>query len=285
MAKARKAGREPRVKDDSVKPSDVLKLPAEAKLRSLLKNFKGAKGDRDECTGRMGNMVSQAVEKDHLDKFAFSQARAFERLSNRKLAVSLPHFLHYLEVFGVNARAAEQEEMFARPEIGERDDGPKRRRHRRLTQHSLPGGSLGLTWAGLAPADRASFAWRLLSLDHLVGNCEQRRGYVEERPELRGKAIHEVLVGEDPCPVLPPVGSRTYGSVRGAHNAVAPGVIDTDMSNLVKTDEGKSFVLGMQALKRIGQPDDVGSVVAFLASQDARWITGDIIRVDGGSKL
>src|SRR2546422_563503 len=35
------------------------------------------------------------------------------------------------------------------------------RSHRRLTQHSLPGGLLGLTWAGLAPADRASFAWRL----------------------------------------------------------------------------------------------------------------------------
>ena len=38
------------------------------------------------------------------------------------------------------------------------------------------------------------------------------------------------------------------------------------MSNFVKTDEGQDFVLGMQALKRIGQPDDVGSVVAFLAS-------------------
>jgi 3-oxoacyl-[acyl-carrier protein] reductase len=68
-------------------------------------------------------------------------------------------------------------------------------------------------------------------------------------------------------------------------NAVAPGVIDTDMSNLVKTDEGKSFVLGMQALKRIGQPDDVATVFAFLASEDARWITGDTIHVDGGSKL
>ncbi len=68
-------------------------------------------------------------------------------------------------------------------------------------------------------------------------------------------------------------------------NAVAPGVIDTDMSNLVKTDEGKTSVLGMQALKRIGQPDDVGSVVAFLASHEAGWITGDTIRVDGGSKL
>jgi 3-oxoacyl-[acyl-carrier protein] reductase len=68
-------------------------------------------------------------------------------------------------------------------------------------------------------------------------------------------------------------------------NAIAPGVIDTDMSNFAKTDEGKTFVLGMQALKRIGQPSDVGPVVAFLASDDARWITGDTIRVDGGSKL
>jgi NAD(P)-dependent dehydrogenase (short-subunit alcohol dehydrogenase family) len=38
-------------------------------------------------------------------------------------------------------------------------------------------------------------------------------------------------------------------------------------------------------VKRIAQPDDIGSVVAFLASDDARWITGDTIRVDGGSKL
>jgi 3-oxoacyl-[acyl-carrier protein] reductase len=68
-------------------------------------------------------------------------------------------------------------------------------------------------------------------------------------------------------------------------NAVAPGVIDTDMSSFTKTEEGRKTVQGMQALKRIGQPTDVASVVAFLASDEARWITGDIIRVDGGSKL
>jgi NAD(P)-dependent dehydrogenase (short-subunit alcohol dehydrogenase family) len=68
-------------------------------------------------------------------------------------------------------------------------------------------------------------------------------------------------------------------------NAVAPGVIDTDMSNFTKSDEGRAAVMGMQALKRIGQPDDVASVVAFLASDDARWITGETIAVDGGSKL
>jgi hypothetical protein len=49
----------------------------------------------------------------------------------------------------------------------------------RLVQHSLPDGLLGLTWAGLAPADRASFAWRLRSFNDLVGAREQRCGYVE----------------------------------------------------------------------------------------------------------
>jgi|ERR1700733_4543311 len=44
-------------------------------------------------------------------------------------------------------------------------------------------------------------------------------------------------------------------------------------------------VLGMQALKRIGKPEDVADVVAFLASDGARWITGASIPVDGGSKL
>jgi len=68
-------------------------------------------------------------------------------------------------------------------------------------------------------------------------------------------------------------------------NAVAPGVIDTDMSNFTKTEEGRSAVMAMQTLKRIGQPDDVASVIAFLASDEARWITGDTIAVDGGSKL
>jgi len=68
-------------------------------------------------------------------------------------------------------------------------------------------------------------------------------------------------------------------------NAVAPGVIDTDMSNFTKTEAGREVALGMQALKRLGKPEDVADVVAFLASDAARWITGASIPVDGGSKL
>ena len=68
-------------------------------------------------------------------------------------------------------------------------------------------------------------------------------------------------------------------------NAVAPGIIDTDMSNFTKTEAGREVALGMQALKRIGKPEDIADVVAFLASDAARWITGASIPVDGGSKL
>jgi len=68
-------------------------------------------------------------------------------------------------------------------------------------------------------------------------------------------------------------------------NAVAPGVVDTDMSNFTKTEAGREIALGMQALKRLAKPEDIAPVVAFLASDDAHWITGDIIHVDGGSKL
>jgi 3-oxoacyl-[acyl-carrier protein] reductase len=68
-------------------------------------------------------------------------------------------------------------------------------------------------------------------------------------------------------------------------NAVAPGVVETDMSNFTKTEAGREAALGMQALKRLAQPDDIAPVVAFLASDDARWVTGASIHVDGGSKL
>jgi NAD(P)-dependent dehydrogenase (short-subunit alcohol dehydrogenase family) len=68
-------------------------------------------------------------------------------------------------------------------------------------------------------------------------------------------------------------------------NAVAPGVIDTEMSNFTKTEAGREVTLAMQALKRIGKPEDIADVVAFLASDGARWITGASIPADGGSKL
>jgi 3-oxoacyl-[acyl-carrier protein] reductase len=64
-------------------------------------------------------------------------------------------------------------------------------------------------------------------------------------------------------------------------NAVAPGMIETDMTREAVAARGAA-VAAATPLRRIGQPDDVAGVVAFLASDDARWITGRTLRADGG---
>jgi len=68
-------------------------------------------------------------------------------------------------------------------------------------------------------------------------------------------------------------------------NAIAPGVVETDMSKFARSEEGQRYTLGMQALQRIAQPEDISGAVLFLASPDAGWVTGTTLAVDGGSKL
>jgi NAD(P)-dependent dehydrogenase (short-subunit alcohol dehydrogenase family) len=69
-------------------------------------------------------------------------------------------------------------------------------------------------------------------------------------------------------------------------NAIAPGAIDTDMArDFLGTEESRDYVKGLQALKRIGQPDDIADAVLFLASDQSRWVDGRSIEVSGGSNL
>ncbi len=67
-------------------------------------------------------------------------------------------------------------------------------------------------------------------------------------------------------------------------NAVAPGVVDTDMLHYM-TPERQQAMLGLQLLGRIGQPEDIARAVAFLASAENRYITGQVLIVDGGRSL
>lgn len=69
-------------------------------------------------------------------------------------------------------------------------------------------------------------------------------------------------------------------------NAIAPGAIDTDMAQVfLGTEEGREYIKALQALKRIGQPDDIADAVLFLASDQSRWVDGRSLEVSGGANL
>ncbi|WP_406311745.1 SDR family oxidoreductase [Streptosporangium sp. NBC_01639] len=70
-------------------------------------------------------------------------------------------------------------------------------------------------------------------------------------------------------------------------NSVAPGIIDTDVNAgwLRDNPAAEAHAASLAALGRVGQPEDVADIVAFLASDDARWVTGKVIDATGGSGL
>ncbi len=71
------------------------------------------------------------------------------------------------------------------------------------------------------------------------------------------------------------------GNMQVRINVVAPGFIDTKMNNNLTTAEKEDFV-SMTPLERLGQPEDVSNAVAFLSSDEASFITGQTLFVDGG---
>ena len=75
--------------------------------------------------------------------------------------------------------------------------------------------------------------------------------------------------------------AKELGSRNITVNAVAPGFIETDMTDLL-SDKVKENILNGVPIKRLGHPQDVANAVAFLVSEEASYITGHVINVDGG---
>ncbi|MFI6639871.1 SDR family oxidoreductase [Streptomyces sp. NPDC050504] len=79
--------------------------------------------------------------------------------------------------------------------------------------------------------------------------------------------------------------AQTLGARGITVNAVSPGTIETDIHPWMAIPEAKARAAAFSVFDRVGQPGDVADVVAFLASDDARWVTGQNIDVSGGSGL
>ncbi len=75
--------------------------------------------------------------------------------------------------------------------------------------------------------------------------------------------------------------SKEVGSRNITANVVAPGYIDTDMTSFLSNDE-KDNIIEQLSIKRIGTPEDIANIVSFLCSDESEYITGQVIKVDGG---
>lgn len=81
--------------------------------------------------------------------------------------------------------------------------------------------------------------------------------------------------------------AKEYGNRGIRSNIVAPGAIETDFNNAAirNNPQMKGFLASQTALGRVGNADDIGSVVAFLCTDDAKWVNGQRVEVSGGMFL
>lgn len=81
--------------------------------------------------------------------------------------------------------------------------------------------------------------------------------------------------------------AKEYGNRGIRSNIVAPGAIETDFNNAAirNNPQMKGFLASQTALGRVGNADDIGSIVAFLCTEDAKWVNGQRIEVSGGMYL
>lgn len=109
-----------------------------------------------------------------------------------------------------------------------------------------------------------------------ISSTAARIGYKETPVYAAAKGALEALT----LPLAKQLGSRAI-----TVNAVAPGAVATDLNALATNPESARQIAAETLLGRVGQPEDIADVVAFLASDRARWITGQRIEASGGLRV
>jgi 3-oxoacyl-[acyl-carrier protein] reductase len=131
------------------------------------------------------------------------------------------------------------------------------------------GGTINCTRAALRALMKAKDAGRIVNVSSIVGET----GSAGQGPYVAAKAA---IIG------LTMTWAREYASRGITVNAVSPGYIDTDMTAADLPADRRDDLIKSIPLGRVGKPEDVGAAVAFLAGPSAGYVTGQVLRVNGG---
>ena len=174
----------------------------------------------------------------------------------------------------------------------------------RMTEEAITAfGNLDIVVANSGVASRPQAVWDLdvehwhrvigVDLNGAFYTCKAAVKHMVDRKQ--GNLLLISSVGADLCA---PFGSPYYVAKSGVNalarclakecassgvrvNCIAPGLVQTDMGDRLLNAMGESLIKGIP-LKRAGVPEDIASAAVFLASDDSAYITGKILRVDGG---
>jgi NAD(P)-dependent dehydrogenase (short-subunit alcohol dehydrogenase family) len=129
-----------------------------------------------------------------------------------------------------------------------------------------------------------------LSIKHAAARMTGDNGSIIAMSSIAGHSTHRLMsaycVGKAGIEMLVKVAADELGERGIRVNAVQPGLVDTDLVGFI-TAGGKLLddYLEQMPVSRVGTVDDIAAVVEFLASDDASWITGQMIGIDGGHQL
>jgi 3-oxoacyl-[acyl-carrier protein] reductase len=131
------------------------------------------------------------------------------------------------------------------------------------------GGTINCTRAALRPLMKAKESGRIVNITSVVGEM----GSAGQGPYVAAKAAIEGLTK---------TWAKEYASRGMTVNAVSPGYIDTDMTATDLPPERRQAIIQAIPLGKVGKPEDVAGAVAFLAGPHGGYITGHVLRVNGG---
>lgn len=130
-------------------------------------------------------------------------------------------------------------------------------------------GTFNCTRAALRPLLKAKDAGRIINITSITAET----GSAGQAPYVAAKAA---VIG------LTKTWAREYASRGITVNAVSPGYIDTDMTATELPPQRREELVRSIPLGRVGKPEDVAAAVAYLASPAASYVTGEVLRVNGG---